>query len=321
MMKPKNRLKKKKAPFIIPALLSCGLLLFFLSACNLYESAENKSSTKAKKEDARMAIDRGNYEKAYNILYPMYQKNPEAAGSDLLQLLSNALSGQIGLDTFSVLEIADDLADGDTSGGIDLVGKVLSVDRTGTMTKDEIQEKLNMLYELPNPENAAPVQQMAPKSGPQVFSAQINGDDPSDFFTPESGAIFFLDEIQTKTNDHFAQLGLLSIVDTVLILADIIMEDLARDDIVLTENGIRDLYNRQGFDGMPAFQEVVETWIPRLNNNVLHIQASIDAIIRIVGGSPENNKLSKIFDEFLDEITDIDDKITYDSLNNFIRNL
>ncbi len=321
MMKPKNRLKKKKAPFIIPALLICGLLLFFLSACNLYESAENKSSTKAKKEDARIAIDRGNYDKAYNILYPMYQKNPDAAGSDLLQLLSNALSGQIGLDTFSVLEIADDLADGDTSGGIDLVGKVLSVDRTGNMTRDEIREKLNMLYELPKAENAAPVQHIALKTDPQAFASQINNDDPADSFSPESGAIFFLDEIQTKTNDHYAQLGLLSIVDTVLILAEIVMEDWERSEIALTENDLRTLYEGRGFDDRPAFHEFVETWLPRLNNNVLHIQASIDAIIRIVGGSPENNKLSKIFDEFLGEITDIDDKITYDSLNNFIRNL
>ncbi len=275
-----------------PVIILTCLLLLVLSACNLYESAENRSSDKAKKEKAAIYIDNGDYDKAFDILNKMYLKDQTTTDARLLQLLSNASSGKIGLDTFNILEVADDLADGDTSGGIDLVGKVLGNEQ-GFLTKSDIEDKL---FEL------------------------------------QGTAIPVLEQIGEKmTEDHHAQLGLLSIIDTVLTVGEIIMEDKARDNIELTEEGIKNLYGDSGFekDHDTEFQEFVRDKADNLNENIRRIEKSIDAIASLSGATEaKDNDLSEIFDEFLEETTDLvlvegqwERQITYESLDRYIRSL
>lgn len=272
-----------------PLAISCTFLFFglllSLSACNLYEPVENKSSDKAKMEKAAIYIDKGQYEKAENIANKIYNKNPDTENAKLLQLLSNSISGKIGIDSFSVLEIADDLDDVDNSGAIDLVGRVLGDDEA-TLTKDKVKYSLDALYKS------------------------------------QDGAIFFLEQIGKKTMDHYAQLGLLSIFDTVLLIGDIIMFDLGDTTIKLTEEGIKNRYNELGivFPNNPDLENYVKnepadfTRIERLNRNVKRIEESIDAILALTGSeNPEDNDLADIFNDFLEDVTH-EDKITLNSL-------
>jgi|GEM_PF-2702729 len=291
-MKPMNNAHgQSRRSFPVISLL-CGLLILVLSACNLYESMENKSSDKAKKEDAAMYIDKGDYDKAFEILNKIYLKDPTTTDARLLQLLSNASSGKIGLDTFNILEVADELADGDTSGGIDLVGKVLGNEQ-GFLTKSDIDDKL---FEL------------------------------------QGTAIPALEQIGEKmTEDHHAQLGLLSIIDTVLTVGEIIIEDKELDDIELTEEGIKNLYGDSGFDkdNNSEFKEFIDDKVDNLNENIRRIERSIDAIASLSGTTDaKDNDLSEIFDEFLEETTkpvfvegEWERQITYVSLDDYIRNL
>lgn len=281
-MKQFLKLRKAHSPLaIFCASLLCGLLFF--SACNVYESAEDKSSDKAKMEEAAILIDKGRYEEAESILNKLYNKDPETKNARLLQLLSNSISGQIGLDTFQVLEVIDDIDDGDSSGGIELTGMVLG-DEVAWLSRDEIAEKLVLLYD---------------------------------------GAIPLLNQIKNKTMDHHAQLGLLSLIDNVLLLGEIVLYDLDIDGIALTEQGIKDAYSAKNtlIPYNPNTQHFVEnepahfTRIERLNRNVGQIETSIDAILQLSGAeNASENELADVFDEFLNEITDSERKITFNQL-------
>lgn len=295
-MKVFLKLRKAHNPLaIFCASLCCGLL-FFLSACNLYESAEDKSSDKAKMEEAAILIDKGRYEEAESILNKLYNKDPETTNARLLQLLSNSISGQIGLDTFQVLEVIDDLDDGDSSGGIELTGMVLG-DEVAWLSRDEIAEKLALLYSR---------------------YQESDGESPY-----EDGAIALLNQIKNKTMDHHAQLGLLSLIDTVLLIGETILYDLDIDGINLTEQGIKDAYNARNtiFPYNPNMQNFVEnepahfSRIERLNRNVRQIETSIDAILQLSGAeNASENDLADIFNEFLNEITDSERNITFNQL-------
>lgn len=281
-MKPMNNapgLSGKTFPVIG---LFCSLLLLVFSACNLYESAENKSSDKAKKEEAAMYIDKGDYDKALDILNKLYNKNPDTTDAKLLQLLSNASSGSIGIDTFSILEVADEIIDSGDDG-IELAGRVLG-DEDGYLDRNTIRNNLITL-----------------------------GD----------SSIFYLEQIPEKTEDHYAQLGLLSLIDTVMIVGDMILEqkkDEGVEKIKLTEEGIKELY-ADGYTDLP--QSLFEKHEQRLNDNVQRMDDSVAAILSLSGGMlPEDNDFAEIFDDFLKEITDPQDgTITETTLNSYISNL
>ncbi len=260
--------------------LVCFLLLMALSACNLYECAENRSSDKAKKEEAGIHIDNGEYDKALDILNKLYNKNPDTTDAKLLQLLSNASSGSIGIDTFKILEIIDEIIDTD-AGGFDLVGRVLG-DEDGYLEKDTIKTNL---------------------------------------ITLGQSSIHYLEQIPEKTEDHHSQLGLLSLIDSVMIIGDMIIEQKEDDGkIKLTREGIRELYQDSYTDDARLTLE--DDNEKRLNDNVGRMNASINSILLLSNGTdPKDNDLTEIFDDFLEAITDTDGNITGELLNDYLASL
>ncbi|MDP2752999.1 MAG: hypothetical protein Q8P40_01200 [Nitrospirota bacterium] len=116
---------------VIVILMGCG--------SNLFEGMADKNSYEAKIEEARMALDDADYEKAKSILKGMDLKDPTVA-----QYLSNAYAGLAGLDTFNLLDTIDALTESDQTGSIDMVGKVLG-DEDGKLTAGEIETKISYL--------------------------------------------------------------------------------------------------------------------------------------------------------------------------------
>lgn len=289
-----------KRPIALSFVLLCCAVMLFLSACNLYESAEDKKSDSAKMEEAAIYIDKGQYEKAEGILTKIYDKNPDTKNPRLLQLLSNSISGQIGLDTFNVLKVADDLSDRDIDGGIDLVGMVLG-DENDQLQKNEIEEHLDDLY---------------------TPAGNGFGD----------GAIAFLLQIDDRrTSDHAAQIGLLSLIDTVLLIGEIVSHDLDIDPITLTEQGLRDAYLDQGVSfpyNLPDTRTFVVDEpegfprIDRINENMERIKKAVDEILFLSGDTdPEDNALTEIFNDFYWALSGSDGGITYESLALYMTNL
>lgn len=243
-------------------LLLCTLavvLITFFNGCNenLFEPIANDSGSGSKIEDARIALDDGDYEKAKTILLNLEKSNPD--DPIILQYLSNACAGMIGLDTYRLLEIIDKLSENDITGAIDMAGYVLG-DENRRLTAIEIQNKLELLEDCAIPE---------------------------------------LLKIESPTDDHLVQLGLISICHAMLLIGDIIVEERGINEIELTEEGVRDLYRYEAF----VYDLTGDPRMEKLSNDIMRIARSVDAIMEITGDpSAEDNDLSENFDAFISEI-------------------
>ncbi|OQY17123.1 MAG: hypothetical protein B6I32_01600 [Desulfobacterium sp. 4572_20] len=163
----KTNFTKRKAKGLVWG--ACGLLFLCLVALIITSCEENSlewladdSSYEARLEDARMAIDDREYASARDLLLQLKEEYPD--DPLILQYLSNAYAGLIGLDTFNLLTTIDQLIDANETGNIDMVGKVLGSE-TGTINKDDIDDILanldkaiSSLGEIPNPTDDQVVQ-------------------------------------------------------------------------------------------------------------------------------------------------------------------
>jgi hypothetical protein len=181
----------------------CGLLLLCFAISTIPGCLEDESSYEARIEEARIALDNGDYERARSLLLQLKAEY----GNDplVLQYLSNACAGLVGIDTFRLLEVIDDLIGMEQEGRIDMVGLVLG-GTEGVLESDEIDEMIELL---------------------------------------ENCTIAELENIAEPTDDQIVQLGLASLFKAALIIADIVIDDLGIDEITLTEDGLFNLYGPQ----------------------------------------------------------------------------
>lgn len=181
----------------------CGFLLLCFAILSIPGCLEDDSSYEARIEEARIALDNRDYARARSILLELRAEY----GNDplVLQYLSNACAGLVGIDTFRLLEVIDDLIDMEQEGRIDMVGLVLG-GTGGVLESDEIDEMIELL---------------------------------------EDCTIAELLNIAELTDDQIVQLGLASLFKAALIIADIVIDDLGIVDITLTEEGLNTLYGPQ----------------------------------------------------------------------------
>lgn len=198
----------------------CIAVLFLLATAitgcdeNAYEFAADDSNFEAKLESAKMEIDDSNYEAAYQTLTDLAESHPDDAR--VKEYLSNACAGMVGIDTYNVLEVADEFSDSDVDNGIDLVGRVLG-DENYQLTANALQEKQDRL---------------------------------------SGCALGYLTSIENMTDDQIVQQGLLSINNAVLTIANIIVEDLEIGEIELTKSNIRNQYSTSAFTDEPTQEEL-----------------------------------------------------------------
>lgn len=263
-------------------LILCTLAIAFITffnGCNenLLEPIANDSGSGSKIEDARIALDDGDYEKAKAILLNLEKNNPD--DPVILQYLSNACAGMIGLDTYRLLEIIDKLSENDNTGAIDMAGYVLG-DENRRLTAMEISNKLAMLEDCAIPE---------------------------------------LLKIESPTDDHRVQLGLVSIHHAMLLIGDIIVEERGINEIELTEEGIQDLYRYEAF----VYDLTGDPRMEKLSDDIMRIARSVDAIMEITGDpSAEDNDLAENFDAFIAEIDqDRDEAVSPVELINYINEI
>lgn len=163
----RTNLSKRKTKGLMWAV--CGLLFLCFAITAITSCEENSlewladdSSYEARLEEARIAIDDREYVRARDLLLQLKAEYP---GDPLiLQYLSNAYAGLIGLDTFNLLIAIDQLIEAGDTGNIDMVGTVLG-DVSGLILADGIDETLanlenaiNALEEIPNPTDDQTVQ-------------------------------------------------------------------------------------------------------------------------------------------------------------------
>jgi hypothetical protein len=137
-------------------------LIFLSFASLIIASCADDSSYEARIEEARMAIDDRDYQRAIDLLEQLKAEYP---GDPLiLQYLSNAYAGLIGIDTFNLLTVIDQLNETGDAGDIDMVGTVLGTAGGEIAVADipgilaNLDKAITNLKAIPNPTDDQKVQ-------------------------------------------------------------------------------------------------------------------------------------------------------------------
>lgn len=194
--------------------------VLFCSLTILSTGCDDGSSYEARLEDAKIAIDEGDYASAKSILLGL-PRTPE-----VLEYLSNAIAGgDLNLDMFNIISTMADLEDSGDQGSIDMIGMVIGGD-DNQLTGEEIDAKLASATEAI-----------------ELFQ---------DIAVLQGGGV---DEL---SSDLKMQLGLLSMTRITLTMADLISQELPADQPVeMTETWIRE--NRDGFMPLNPDAAALET--------------------------------------------------------------
>lgn len=259
-------------------LFLCAFFLFSGCSGNVFEGVSDDDSDDAKLEEARMALDDGEYSKAAQLLNDLLDGNP--TDPQALVYLSHAYAGLAGLDTLDLLTIIDELDESGDSGSIDMVGLVLG-DEDGDITAAEVDAKLQHLNDAID----------------NLEQIEANGGSLSD--------------------DETVQRGVLAVVRTAMVLADIILADQGSGSggsIRLTEDGIDALYNdRPDFD-----DDVSSDQLDYLSDDIESIQEAVGVLNEM--GS--DNDLSEDFNEFENDLNpDGNSIITTDEVEGYVESL
>jgi tetratricopeptide (TPR) repeat protein len=218
-------------------------VLLFIPACssNVFEGVSDDNADDAKLEEARMALDGAEYERAVKLLNDLLDGDP--ADSRSLAYLSQAHAGMAGLDTLDLLTIIDELDENGKSGSIDMVGLVLG-DAEGDVTRTEVFDKLHNLNEAID----------------SLEQIEANGGSLSD--------------------DEVVQRSVLALARMAMVIADVVFADQdagvgAR--IRLTESGLGALYSGDpDFDG-----DVDEEALRYLADDIERVQDAIAVLYDI----------------------------------------
>lgn len=110
--------------------------LFMLLAAVSMTGCDNGDSYEAKLENARIALDDGNYDLAKSILETL----PGTA--EVMEYMSNAIAGgDLNLDTLNIISTLEDLDDEGNTGSIDMIGTIIG-DEDNQLTCEEITDKI-----------------------------------------------------------------------------------------------------------------------------------------------------------------------------------
>lgn len=221
-------------------MLFIGMLtMLVISAGGFLVSCDNGDSVDAKLEDARIALDEGNYALAKSILETLPQTE------EVLEYLSNAIAGgELNIDTLNIISTMDELGDEGREGSIDIIGKLIGNDND-ELSCEDIDTKLAAVNE-------------AIGLFEQIMELKPNG-------------------INDLTEGQKLQLGLLSMTRTVLVLAKLISNkynSLSVDcaAIVMTEEWIK--ANRHLFATVDPTQDDLDS----IDEDLHYISVAIDAV-------------------------------------------
>lgn len=126
-----NRLFKPLANTKNQVVMLIAGLFMFLAAVSMM-GCDNNDSFEAKLEEARMALDDGNYDRAKAILETL------PGTVQVLEYLSNAIAGEeLNLDTLNIISTLEDLDDEGNVGSIDMIGRIIG-DENNELECEEI---------------------------------------------------------------------------------------------------------------------------------------------------------------------------------------
>lgn len=295
--------------FFIRKNVSFFLMMFFSITVifTLTTSCENESSTDAKIFDAREALNDSDWEKARKILLTLDPND------EVLQYLSNAYAGEVGINTFDLITTINELDEEGKSGSIDMIGKLIgdeddflsykSLTNKLTIINNAI-ESINKITELPGVK--PDVKRDVKRDVKLNFKLNVKLDD-----------------------DQTVQLGLASITRIVIIIAKLIYEQTGSTEIQMTEEWITDDKNKEDFYPI-SYDSWNSSEILDSEGEPIHYSTMLMEDIENVGNAvsvmSDGNDIQDDFNAFKleidngfgDDSTAGDDEITLKELNHYI---
>jgi hypothetical protein len=263
------------------------MLLFTVTGCgeNVFEGVANDDSLDAQLEEAKIALDDSNYSKAIELLEKLNSKKPN--NQEVSQYLSNAYSGMAGLDTYDFLKTIDDLDEKGQSGSLDMIGKVLGDDE-GSISANQVDYKLlymdDAIYVMDD----------------LIVARWIGG----------------IERSALSNDDRLVQRGLLGLTRIVLLIGDLIIDQLGLQEMILTEEGIKVIYEDENPDFEGIFNSIIEE---KFADDIVAIAEAI-AVIEDLSGS--DNDLHEDFTEFMNQLDgDRNRRINRAELETYLQNI
>ncbi len=226
--------------FLKKRMLFCATLsVLVIAAGGFLVSCDNGDSFDAKLEEARIALDHGNYAQARAILESLPQTEM------VLEYLSNAIAGgELNMDTLNIIATMDELDDEGKEGSVDIIGTIIG-NENDELSCEDIEAKLAAVNE-------------AIGLFEQIMDLKPNG-------------------IADLTEGQKLQLGLLSMTRTVLVLAKLISNKYNASSeicaaIVMTEEWIK--ANRHLFPTVEPTQDDLDS----IDEDLHYISVAIDAV-------------------------------------------
>lgn len=129
----------------------------------------------------------------------------------------------------------------------------------------------------------------------------------------------FIDCLPDRNDDQKVQLGLIALFDVALAIAEIVIADLDLNDIVLTEDGLAELYEPAPADFDDVDDGLMDNNLTDINADLIYIEDSVAALVDISGGDSDLAESFSAFIELLDD--DGDSLITETELEDYINHL
>lgn len=268
----------KSTQFFLMLFICMTIIMSVMTGC------DDEDSTEAKLFDAEQALDDGNWAEALSIL------NSMGTSEEVLQYLSNAYAGQVGVNTFDLLNTIDE-SDGDESGSIDMIGKLIGAEND-VLTCSTTTAKLETISDA-------------------IFSMK------------QISNLLHL----TLDDDQTVQLGLASLTRTVLIIAKLICIETGETEIKMTKAWISNYWDTHpGFEidettWITVDVDFGESYEDMLNDDITNIANAIVAM-------SDGNDIKEDFDDFMSEIdngqsggTPDDNIITIGELNSYLSSM
>ena len=222
-------------------------------------------------EEARIALNDGEYEKARSILEDM-----DLNRTNVRSYLSNALSGMAGLAAYFFRSDR-------------MVGTILDEDGDGNFSSDDLNNKIELFSDAISAMLGTYVKDKGAATG-IVMALDVDLEN-------------LVSELEDLTSDMNVQLGLLGLNHAVLTIARIIMDELDITTITLTESWIKANIPVSSVWVLSDPKGTLSRLLQDISIDLNLLENSVNEITKLIGiDSEDSNDLKENFEEFLDEL-------------------
>lgn len=270
----------------------------FIAGCdtNALESLANDSSYEADLEEARMALNDGNYDKVLKILEPRY--NPSIPDPKAARILASAYMGKAGIDLTYLIENSGSSLEGDS---FDTIASALSLEIT--------DQRLRALDAAAGEADEGSVRYIAFDS---VKDFLINLEIAREYLNALIG--YYADKGLTGEEDDIVQLGMASAVHFILQIGEA-AASVTGYNVPLNKHAYREAFPMDGdyaalLDDLADYLDTDRPDIlATLKNDIYHVAGAVEVLNRIMGSDED---IAKEFNDFLEDL--LGDEHSYDDL-------